>query len=99
MSRKVAHLLGLIFGLVVLLSSRLASAASEKATQLNAVADSRDMTPGLNKFLADTYNANLWLYGLYVVLIMATLGLVLGFGVDQLMKLTGLNLGKMDHHE
>lgn len=99
MSQKLTHVLRLLCGLVVLLSSRLASAASEKATQLNAVADTRDLTPGLSKFLAQTYNANLWLYGLYVVLFMAGLGLVLGLGVDQLLKLTGLNLGKMEHHE
>jgi hypothetical protein len=71
----------------------------EKATPLENVADTRAMTPGLIKVLADTYNANQWLFGLYVVLIMVMMGAILGFGVDKLLALTGIGLGKMEHHE
>ncbi len=66
---------------------------------LENVADTRDMSPGLVKFLADTYNGNLWLFGLYVVLIMAGMGAGLGLGVDKLLALTGIGLGKIEHHE
>jgi hypothetical protein len=49
--------------------------------------------------LADTYNANLWLFGVYVVVIMAVMGVILGLSADKLMSLTGISLGKTDHHE
>ena len=76
-----------------------AAGGGEKATPLENVADTRQMSPGFVKFLADTYNANLWLFGLYVVLIMATMGAILGFGVDKLLTFTGIRLGRMEHHE
>ncbi|HEY3359286.1 MAG TPA: hypothetical protein VGQ83_38915 [Polyangia bacterium] len=71
----------------------------EKATPLENVADTRAMSPGFLKFMADTYNANLWLFGLYVVVIMACMGAILGFGVDKLLSFTGIGLGKIEHHE
>jgi hypothetical protein len=77
----------------------LARAAAEKATSLNAVADTRDMAPGFAKAMADTYNGNLYVFGLCVVLIMAAMGAILGFGVDKLMSYVGIDLGKMDHRE
>ena len=81
-------------------SPRLALAAGgEKATPLENVADTRDLTPGFSKFLADTYNGNLSLYALYGVLIMVAMGVLLGFTADKLMSLTGISLGKADHHE
>jgi hypothetical protein len=88
-----------IVGFLLLLLPSLAAAGGGKATPLENVADTRDMTPGFAKFLADTYNANLWLFGLYVVLIMAAMGAILGFGVDKLMSFTGIGMGKIDHHE
>jgi hypothetical protein len=95
--RKLHALLAL---LVVTVTPLLAWAGGgEKVTPLENVADTRGMSPGFTKFLADTYNANLWLFGLYVVLLMAGMGVVLGLGVDKLLSLTGINLGKMDHHE
>jgi hypothetical protein len=88
----------LVFFLIAFLPT-VARAGGGPAVQLDAVADTRDLAPGFTKFLADTYNANLWLYGLYVVLIMAALGLLLGLAVDKLMHLTGIDLGKIEHRE
>lgn len=78
---------------------KLAHAGGGKATPLQNVADTRDLSPGFVKFLADTYNANLWLFGVYVVVIMAVMGVILGLSADKLMSLTGISLGKTDHHE
>jgi len=75
------------------------AAGGEKVTPLENVADTRDMSPGLVKFLADTYNGNLWLFGLYVVVLMAGIGAILGLSVDKLLALTGIGLGRMAHHE
>jgi len=63
------------------------------------VADTRNMAPGISKWIADIYNGNLWLYGLTVVSIMAGMGFALGTGFDRLMGLAGINLGRLEHHE
>ncbi len=84
---------------VVLIPLVAWAAGGEKVTPLENVADTRDMSPGFVKFLADTYNGNLWLFGLYVVVLMAGMGAILGLSVDKLLGLTGISLGKMSHHE
>jgi hypothetical protein len=75
-----------------------AAGGGKPATKLVAVADTRDAT-GLAKWVGDVYNANLWLYGLMVVVVMAGMGLVLGLVFDRFLVLMGLELGKLDHHE
>jgi hypothetical protein len=96
-ARRVVSLLAL---LVVAAAPVLAWAGGGgKVTPLENVADTRNMGPGFVKFLADTYNGNLWLFGLYVVVLMAGMGAILGLSVDKLIGLTGIKLGKMDHHE
>jgi hypothetical protein len=99
--RRLARRWGALLALVVVAAVPLMAWAGggEKVTPLENVADTRTMSPGLVKFLADTYNGNLWLFGLYVVLLMAGMGAFLGLGVDKLIGLTGIHLGKMDHHE
>jgi hypothetical protein len=101
MRRLLIRLGSLITAGAILAAPVIASAAGggEKATPLENVADTRAMTPGFVKFMADTYNANLWLFGLYSVLIMVLMGAAFGFGVDKLISLTGIGLGKMEHHE
>lgn len=99
MSRRAVRRGFCLLALVAAFLPMAAWAGGGTATQLEAVADTRDLTPGFAKFLADTYNANLWLYGVYVVLAMATLGLILGLVVDKLMALTGIHLGKIEHRE
>jgi hypothetical protein len=75
------------------------AAGGGKATKLINVADTRYMSPGFSRTIADIYNSNLWLYGLVVVLIMATMGAVLGYGFDKLVSLLGIDLGKLEHRE
>ena len=89
------------WGLIYLLlgSEAWASAGGKPATKLVNVADTRLMEPGLSKWIADMYNQNLWLYGLTVVLVMAGMGLVLGFGFDKIIGLLGIDLGKIEHRE
>ena len=69
------------------------------ATKIYNIADTRAMSAGLSKWIADIYNGNLWLYGMTVVVIMAAMGLILGLGMDRLLVLLGINLGKLEHHE
>jgi hypothetical protein len=95
---RLGRFAGVAGGMVWLLASQ-AMASAKPATKLVNVADTRLMDPGFSKWVADVYNSNLWLYGLMVVVIMATMGLVLGFGFDRLISLVGIDLGKLDHHE
>lgn len=69
------------------------------ATKIYNIADTRGMDSGISKWIADVYNSNLWLFGLMVVAVMAGMGLVLGFCMDALLKLLGINLGRLQHHE
>jgi hypothetical protein len=69
------------------------------AKKLVNIADTRNLGPGLSRWIADIYNTSYWSYGVSVVLIMALMGLVLGFFCDRMVSLLGLNLGKMQHHE
>ncbi|MFH1574208.1 MAG: hypothetical protein ABIG68_09510 [Acidobacteriota bacterium] len=85
--------------LIALAAGEAWAAGGKPATQLVNVADTRGMSPGLSKWLADLYNTDLWLFGLAVVLIMAAMGYVLGSGFDKLMSLVGINLGRLEHHE
>jgi len=85
--------------LIQLLAGKAWAAGGPPATKLVNVADTRAMSPGLSKWIADLYNTNLWLFGLATVVIMAAMGYVLGSGFDRLMSLVGINLGRLDHHE
>jgi len=92
----------LLLGLLVFffcLGPALAAGGGKPATTLINVVDTRDMEPGLARWIADLYNGDLWLFGLVVVLVMACQGAVLGLAFDRLIGLLGIKLGKMDHHE
>jgi hypothetical protein len=49
--------------------------------------------------VAEIYNDGFVLYGGVVVLVMVSMGVVLGFGFDRAMSLLGLDLGKLHHDE
>jgi hypothetical protein len=85
-------------GLLVLASDALA-AGGKPAPKLVNVADTRLAGAGAARWIGDVYNSSMWLYGLLVVVVMVGMGVVLGFGVDRLMGLVGIDLGKIEHHE
>ncbi len=80
-------------------ASQIMAAAGKKETRLVNVADTRGLGPGLTKWVGDVYNTSYWEFGLLVVVIMAAMGLVLGYVCDRLVRKLGINLGKMQHHE
>lgn len=95
-----ARLLSIAVGLATIAMTSAAWAAGGKpASKLVNVADTRGMAPGISKFMADVYNDNLILFGLLVVVVMASMGGILGWGFDRVVGLLGINLGKLDHHE
>jgi hypothetical protein len=75
------------------------AAGGPPATPLVNVIDTRSMPPGFGKWISDIYNGNLVVFGLAVVVIMAVQGAVLGYGLDRIVRLIGIDLGKLDHHE
>ena len=85
--------------LVFLVASEALAGGGKPATRLVSVADTRHMAPGLNLWVANLYNTNLWMFSLAVVLIMAAMGGILGFAFDRGMGLLGINLGKLEHRE
>jgi hypothetical protein len=80
-------------------ANALAAGGGKPATKLVNVADTRSLDPGFSKWIADIYNTSHWQFGLLVVVTMAVMGLVLGYGSDRIMGLLGLDLGKIQHHE
>ncbi len=76
-----------------------ALAAAGPAKKLVNVADTRGLDPGLSKWIADLYNTSLWQFSLVVVVVMAVMGLLLGFVCDRLVGLLGINLGRIQRHE
>jgi hypothetical protein len=97
---RSARLCRLLFGLAILVRTLDALAAPAKpAKKLVNVADTRALPPGLTRWIADVYNTSYWGFGLLVVVIMAAMGLVLGFGFDRLIGKLGINLGRIEHHE
>jgi hypothetical protein len=83
----------------LVLAGDVLAAPAKPATKLVNVADTRDMAPGLSRWIADVYNENLWWYGALVVVTMVTMGLVLGLVVDRVVGLLDIDLGKLDHRE
>jgi hypothetical protein len=100
MFQKACWIMILSGVLVCLFLPCLAQAAGEGKSENKVynVADTRDMKPGISKWIADIYNSNLVLYGITVVLVMAFMGAILGFGMDRIVRLFGIDLGKLEHH-
>jgi hypothetical protein len=67
-------------------------AGGEAATNLVVVADTRRVSLGIVRYIADTYNINPWLFACYAVIFTACYGTFLGFVMDKIMGLTGLDL-------
>jgi len=76
-----------------------AAGGGKPATKIYNVADTRHMESGLSKWIADVYNDSLLVFGLLVVSIMASMGLVMGFGMDRVIAMIGIDLRRLEHHE
>ncbi len=76
-----------------------AAGGGKPATKVLNVADTRSMTPGISKWIADIYNSDLIIYGLTVVVVMAVMGAILGYGMDRIVRTFGIDLGRLEHQE
>ena len=93
------HYLVLILNFFLLaVSSTLAWGAAEKAEALNKKIDVAKLT-GLNYFFASWYNDNMWLYAIMVTVIMGAIGLLIALVTDIILKMIGMEVHKIEHHE
>lgn len=93
------HYLVLILNFFLLaVSSTLAWGAAEKAEALDKKIDVAKLT-GLNYFFASWYNDNMWLYAIMVTVIMGVIGLIIALVTDVILKMIGMEVHKMEHHE
>lgn len=70
--------------------SSIWAAGGGEVTEIVVVADTRVLSNGFLRYIADTYNTNLLLFALWSVVLTAIYGAVLGFLMDWLMSKTGL---------
>jgi hypothetical protein len=95
----VKHFLVLIFNFFLLaVSSTLVWGAAEKAEALEKKIDLSKLT-GLNFFFASWYNDNMWLYAIIVTALMGIIGLLIALVTDIILKMIGMEVHKMEHHE
>ena len=83
---------------LLMVPSTLVWAAAEKAEALNKKIDLAKLT-GLNYFFASWYNDNMWLYAIMVTALMGVIGLLIALVTDIILKMIGMEVHKMEHHE
>lgn len=54
---------------------------------------------GINYFFAHWYNDNLWVYAIMVTALMGCLGLAIALVTDLILKMIGMEIHKIEHHE
>jgi ABC-type phosphate/phosphonate transport system permease subunit len=89
----------IIFNLVLLsVPSALVWAAAEKAEALEKKVDVTKLS-GINYFFASWYNDNMWLYALIVTVLMGVVGMLIAVVTDVFLKMIGMEVHKIEHHE
>ena len=93
------HYLVLILNFFLLaVPSTLVWGAAEKAEALDKKIDLAKLT-GLNYFFASWYNDNMWLYAIMVTALMGVIGLIIALVTDIILKMIGMEVHKIEHHE
>ena len=54
---------------------------------------------GINYFFAHWYNDNLWVYAAITTALMGCLGLTIALVTDIFLKMIGMDVHKIEHHE
>ena len=89
----------IIFNVILLsIPSALVWAAAEKAEALEKKINLGNLS-GINHFFAKWYNENMWVYAIMVTVIMGVMGGIIAFVTDIFLKMVGLDVSKMEHHE
>jgi hypothetical protein len=88
----------IIFNFFLLSVPSLVWAAAEKAEALQKKIDVAKLS-GLNYFFASWYNDNMWLYAIIVTVLMGVIGLLIALVTDIILKMIGMEVHKIEHHE
>jgi hypothetical protein len=89
----------IILNFLILAVPALAYAdAVKKADKLERKVDLANLT-GLNYFFAKWYNENLWVYALLATALMGIVGLIIAACTDVFLKMIGMDVSKIEHHE
>ena len=100
--KKIAVLLLIAISVSCLWSANSVTYGGEiggkEQSALNLVIDTKDLT-GINLWIAEMYNNDRTLYAIVVTLVMATLGSIMAFGTDLILKRFGMNVTRISHHE
>jgi ABC-type phosphate/phosphonate transport system permease subunit len=89
----------LIFNFLILAVPALCWAdAVKKASKLERKVDLTNLS-GLNHFFAKWYNDNLWVYALIATVLMGLVGLAIAVCTDVILKMIGMDVSKIEHHE
>ena len=89
----------IIFNLILLsVPSALVWAAAEKAEALQKKVDVTKLS-GINYFFGSWYNDNMWLYAIIVTVLMGVLGMLIALVTDVILKMIGMEVSKIEHHE
>lgn len=75
-----------------------AGGGGEKATKLERKVDLANLS-GINHLFASWYNDNIWLYATIVTVLMGVVGLAIALGTDVILKIIGMEVSKIEHHE
>ncbi len=70
----------------------------KEQAELNIIVDTKDLT-GVNLWIVEMYNNDRTLYAIVVTLVMASLGSIMAFGTDLILKRFGMNVTRISHHE
>ncbi|OGP71566.1 MAG: hypothetical protein A2Z73_05305 [Deltaproteobacteria bacterium RBG_13_60_28] len=76
----------------------LAWAAAEKAEALEKKVSLANLT-GINYFFAKLYNENMWVYAIVVTVLMGAVGMLIALVTDVFLKMIGMEVSKIEHHE
>jgi len=76
----------------------LAWAAAEKAEVLVKKVSLANLT-GVNHFFAKWYNENMWIYAIVVTVLMGVMGMLIALVTDVFLKMIGMEVSKIEHHE
>jgi hypothetical protein len=89
----------IIFNLILLsIPSTLVWAAAEKAEPLEKKVDLSKLG-GIDHFFASWYNDNMWVYAIIVTVLMGVIGLLIALVTDVILKMIGMEVHKIEHHE
>ncbi len=96
MKRLIAIILNfLLLGVPTLL---WAAEGLEVPEELGKKVDLTNLS-GINHFFAQWYNDNLWVYATIVTVLMGVVGFGIALVTDVILKMVGMEVHKIEHHE